>query len=153
VTLQARLAGRLNGRAGGAAYAALKLLGVEIPRSVQIGPGLELPHGSVGLVVHERTVIGANVKLFGGVTLGRADTYNEAASEGHHDDSLVNIVIEQGVIVGAGAKVLFSASGAGSIRIGEGSVIAANAVVTCDVPPGEVWGGIPARRLRSTRSE
>lgn len=148
MTVQSRLAMQLQRPWGRVSYVLLKLLGVEIPRTVRIGQGFELPHGAVGLVVHPRTVIGSNVKLFGGVTLGRADTYHDATGTGEAPPDLVNIVIEDDVIVGSGAKVLFSASKAGSIRIGKGSVIAANAVVLQDVPPGEVWGGIPARPLR-----
>lgn len=147
MTVQSILASHLRGRMGAASYIALKILGVELPRSVQIGRNLQLPHGSVGLVVHPKTSLGDNVKLFGGVTLGRADSYYDASEYGN-DESLVNVTVEDDVIVGSGAKVLFSASKGGRIRLGRGSVIAANAVVLEDVGPGEIWGGVPARRIR-----
>lgn len=53
----------------------LKWRGIEIPRSVRIQGNLRLPHGAVGLVVHQDTVLGHNVKLYQGVTLGRSDTF------------------------------------------------------------------------------
>lgn len=98
--------------------------------------------------MHPRTVIGRNVKLYGGVTIGRADTYHDVAEDrASADPGLVNVNIGDGVVVGAGSKVLFS-SRRGRIDIGDGAVIGANAVlVDQDVPAGERWGGIPARRL------
>lgn len=54
-------------------------------------------------------------------------------------------VIHDEVWVGAGAVVLRG------VTIGHGAVIAAGAVVTVDVPPMEIWGGVPARRLRERR--
>lgn len=50
------------------------------------------------------------------------------------------------VWIGTGATILQG------IKIGDGSVIAAGAVVTCDVPSYEVWGGVPAKKI-SNRSE
>jgi serine O-acetyltransferase len=80
------------------------------------------------------------------VTIGRADTLNSADPKLDRPD-LVNVVIEDDVIIGAGAKALFRSDRAGSIRLGKGCMIAANAVVLKDVPPGETWGGIPAKRI------
>ncbi|MEQ7737476.1 hypothetical protein ABQG64_14465, partial [Escherichia coli] len=74
-TPQMLLAARLHTRMGKLAFIGLKLLGVEIPRSVKIGGGLRLAHGAVGLVVHQHTVIGKNVVLYQGVTIGRGDQY------------------------------------------------------------------------------
>jgi acetyltransferase-like isoleucine patch superfamily enzyme len=56
------------------------------------------------------------------------------------------IVLERNVWIGAGVRVLKG------VRVGEGTVVAANAVVRGDVPPGVVVGGIPARILRSARA-
>ncbi|WP_281421535.1 DapH/DapD/GlmU-related protein [Thermus brevis] len=50
-------------------------------------------------------------------------------------------VIGDGVWIGAHAIILRG------VRIGDRAVIAAGAVVTKDVPPGEIWGGVPARRI------
>jgi len=55
------------------------------------------------------------------------------------------IIIEDGVWVCSGAIIL------PGVKIGEGSVIAAGAVVTKNVPPYELWGGVPANKIRSLK--
>ena len=82
---------------GGLAYYALKLLGVEIPRGVPIGEGFELAHGGVGVVIHSKAAIGERVKIYPGVTLGRADIYRPAS-----DSRFEGIVIENDVILAPG---------------------------------------------------
>ena len=70
---------------GQLAYWLLKLLGAEVPRSVEIGEDVLLVHGAFGLVVHPNTRIGDRVKIYPGVTLGRADIHlpiEESAFEG-----------------------------------------------------------------------
>jgi len=52
---------------GKIAYFLLKLLGVEIPLSVDIGPGFLLHHGGTGVVIHPKTVLGARVGIYPGV--------------------------------------------------------------------------------------
>lgn len=136
-----RLARNLQKPWGALAFKALTLLGVEIPRSVSVGQDLELPHGAFGLVIHQSTIIGHRVKLFQGVTIGRSDQYLRNVPKGG------KAIIEDDVILGAGAKVLFR--GGETLVVGAGSIIGANAVVTRTVPPGEIWAGIPARFVRS----
>ena len=60
---------------GKLAYYMLKMLGVEIPLKVPVGENFELAHGGVGVVIHSSTVIGNHVKIYPGVTLGRADIH------------------------------------------------------------------------------
>ncbi len=108
------MVGRLN----------LFLHGLDIPASVEIGPGLYLPH-PVGTVVMARR-IGARVSLITSITIGMRET---RAFPALGDD----------VFVGAGARIL------GDITIGDGASIGANAVVLTDVPPGATAVGIPAR--------
>jgi serine O-acetyltransferase len=128
---------------GAGASFVLRVFGINIPSTVKVGPGPQLPHGAVGVVVHERSEIGANVKLFQGVTLGRGDTYlpTEKTAEGG------NIVVGDDVVIGANATVLFKAGR--QLRIGRGAVIGANSVVLEDVPGNEIWAGNPARRVKS----
>ncbi len=121
------------------AYYALKLLGVEIPRSVQIGPGFDLVHGGVGVVIHPRSVIGANVKIYPGVTLGRADVHLPATQS-----KFAGIHIEDEVILAPGSKVLCKQ---GVLKVGRGTVLGANAVLLQSTGEGETWAGLPAKRV------
>ena len=128
---------RNNQLLGRLAYLLLKLLGAEIPRSVGIGPGFELAHGGFGVVVHSKTSIGARVKLYPGVTLGRADIYRPAS-----ESQFEGIVIEDDVILSPGCKVLCKE---GVLRVGRGSVIGANAVLLQSTGDYEIWAGNPAQ--------
>jgi serine O-acetyltransferase len=122
---------------GRLAYLALKVLGVEIPRAVKIGPGFLLHHGGMGVVIHPKSVIGARVGIYPGVTLGRADVYRPASAS-----AFEGIVIEDDVILGAGAKVLCDQ---GFLRVARGTVLGANAVLLESTGENEIWAGIPAR--------
>ena len=122
---------------GRAAYLLLKLLGVEIPRSVPIGRGFELAHGGVGVVIHSRSEIGNRVKIYPGVTLGRADIHRPMT-----ESQFQGIIIEDDVILAPGARVLCKH---GVLRVGRGSVIGANAVLLQSTGENEIWVGVPAR--------
>ena len=122
---------------GRLAYWMLKLLGVEIPVPVKIGEGFLLEHGGFGVVVHSRTSIGDRVKVYPGVTLGRADIYRSMGKS-----RFEGIVIEDDVILAPGAKVLGKQ---GVLRVGRGSVVGANAVLLESTGEMEIWAGVPAR--------
>ncbi len=124
---------------GRLAYYTLKLLGVEIPRSVQIGRDFELAHGGFGVVIHPHTVIGERVKIYPGVGLGRADIHRPAS-----ESRFEGILLEEDVILSTGAKVLCKQ---GILRVGRGTILGANAVLLNSTGEAEIWGGIPARRL------
>lgn len=129
---------------GRLAYYALKLLGAEIPRSVPVGAGFELAHGGVGVVIHSRAVIGSRVKIYPGVTLGRADIHlpmERSKFEG--------IVIEDDVILAPGAKVLCKE---GTLRVRRGTVVGANAVLLQSTGENEIWAGVPARCIGQRES-
>ena len=130
---------RQNRFLGRLAYYILKLLGAEIPLPVQIGPGFLLHHGGVGVVIHPKTVIGAHVGIYPGVTLGRADIHRPASKS-----AFEGIVVEDGVILGAGSKVLCER---GILRIARGTLLGANAVLLESTGENEVWAGIPAHRV------
>jgi serine O-acetyltransferase len=121
---------------GRLAYYALKALGVEIPRSVSVGVGFELVHGGVGVVIHSKAIIGKCVKIYPGVTIGRADIYRPA-----DQSRFEGVVIEDEVILAPGCKVLCKE---GTLRVGRGSVIGANAVLLQSTGEGEIWAGLPA---------
>lgn len=127
---QSRMFGRL-------AYLSLKLLGIEIPRTVVIGPGLIVEHGGFGTVIHSSTVLGSRVKLYPGVTIGRADIYQSM-----EDSRFQQVVIEDDVILSPGCKVLGKE---GQLRVGRGTVVGANAVLLNSTGENEIWAGVPAR--------
>ena len=130
---------RKNQIFGKLAYFGLKLLGAEVPVSVAIGPGFLLHHGGAGVVIHPKTVIGARVGIYPGVTLGRADVFRPASQS-----KFEGIIIEDDVILGAGAKILCEN---GILRVGRGTVIGANAVLLGSTGENEIWAGIPAKKV------
>ena len=122
---------------GRLAYLALKLLGIEIPRSVCIGKDFELAHGGFGVVIHSRSKIGDRVKIYPGVTIGRADIHRSMK-----ESKFEGIVIEDDVILSPGSKILCKE---GTLIIRKGTVVGANAVLLNSTLPDEIWAGIPAR--------
>jgi serine O-acetyltransferase len=106
------------------------LTGIEIHPGAQIGRRFFIDHG-MGVVIGETAVIGDDVTLYQGVTLG-----GTSLKGGKRHPTLMNKVI-----VGAGAQVL------GPITVGEGARVGANAVVLKDVPTGATMVGIPAREV------
>ena len=104
------------------------LTGVDIHPGATLGPGLFIDHAT-GVVIGETAVVGADVMLYHGVTLGATST---AKGKRHP-------TVGDRVVIGAGAKVL------GPITIGDDASIGANAVVVKPVPPGTVVVGVPGR--------
>jgi len=102
--------------------------GVDIHPAARIGKGIMMDHAH-SVVIGETAVVGDNVSMLHSVTLG--GTGKE--EEDRHPK------IGEGVLIGAGAKVL------GNIRVGHCSRIAAGSVVLNDVPPGSTVAGVPAR--------
>ncbi len=138
---------RANPILGGIVYYALKLLGIEIPNSVIIGENFELAHGGFGVVIHPKSVIGDRVKIYPGVTLGRADVHLPIELS-----NFESIVIEDDVILASGAKVLCKK---GVLRVRRGTVIGANSVLLTSTGENEMWAGIPAKKIgeRETSKE
>ena len=106
------------------------LTGIEIHPGATIGRRFFIDHG-MGVVIGETAEIGDDVTLYHGVTLG-----GTSWKEGKRHPTLGN-----GVVVGAGAKIL------GPIYVGDGAKIGSNAVVVREVPAGATAAGIPARIL------
>ena len=107
------------------------LTGVEIHPGATIGRRFFIDHG-MGVVIGETAVVGADVMLYHGVTLGGKAARGVGRGAKRHP------TLEDGVTVGAGAKVL------GDVTIGAWSAVGANAVVTKDAPPHSLVVGIPA---------
>ena len=104
------------------------ITGIEIHPGATIGRGLVIDHGT-GVVIGETAEIGDNCTIYQGVTLG-----GTGKDVGKRHPTLGN-----GVMIGAGAKVL------GPLTIGDNAKIAAGAVALHDIPAGSTAVGIPAR--------
>jgi len=109
-------------------HIARMLTGIEIHPGARIGRRLVIDHGD-GVVIGETAELGDDILIYHQVTLGGTSL---VAGKRHP-------TVGNGVILGAGAKVL------GPILIGEGARVGANAVVVSDVPAGATVVGIPAR--------
>lgn len=116
------------------AWFARLLTTIDIHPAAVIGRRCFIDHGA-GVVIGETAVLGDDVTLYHGVTLGGVSW-----SPGPRHPRLGN-----GVLVGAGAKIL------GPITIGNGARIGANSVVVENVPPEATVVGIPGRIVRATR--
>ncbi len=110
--------------------------GVEIHPGAQIGRRVVIDHG-MGIVIGETAVVGDDVLIYHGVTLG--------GTSGHRVKR--HPTVGSRVLIGAGAKLL------GNITIGDDSRIGANAVVTRDAPANSVLTGVPARVRQRTPAE
>lgn len=117
----------------------LALYGVEVPATVEVGPGLRVLHRGFGTVIHPSTRIGSNVTIYHGVTVGRADAWLPG-----DQSKMAGVVIEDGATLCPGAKILCKE---GFLTVARDSIVAANAVLTQDTGPGEIWAGVPARRV------
>ncbi len=105
-----------------------EIFGVDIHPAAKIGKGLMIDHAH-SIVVGETAVVGDNVSMLHSVTLGGTGKEEEKRHP----------TIGNGVLIGAGAKVL------GNITVGYCSRIAAGSVVLHDVPPMKTVAGVPAK--------
>jgi serine O-acetyltransferase len=103
---------------------------IEIHPGAQIGKRLVIDHG-VGVVIGETAIVGDDVLIYHGVTLGGKTL----------DPVKRHPTVGNNVIIGAGAKLI------GNITIGDNCAIGSNAVVTKDMPNGTVAVGVNARLL------
>jgi serine O-acetyltransferase len=105
-----------------------EVLSVDIHPAARIGKGIMIDHAH-SIVIGETAVVGDNVSMLHSVTLGGTGK----------EDGDRHPKIGDGVLIGAGAKVL------GNIRVGHCTRIAAGSVVLSDVPPCKTVAGVPAR--------
>ncbi|MFV2002505.1 MAG: serine O-acetyltransferase, partial [Paracoccaceae bacterium] len=102
--------------------------GIDIHPAAQIGKGIMIDHAH-SIVIGETAVVGDNVSMLHSVTLGGT---GKEGGDRHPK-------IEDGVLIGAGAKIL------GNIRVGHCCRIAAGSVVLRDVPANKTVAGVPAK--------
>ncbi|HEX5394376.1 MAG TPA: serine O-acetyltransferase [Rhodocyclaceae bacterium] len=112
------------------------LTGIEIHPGATIGRRFFIDHG-MGVVIGETAEIGDDCTLYHGVTLG-GTSWNKGKR---------HPTLENGVVIGAGAKVL------GPLTVGKDAKVGSNAVVVRDVPSGATAVGIPARIIDNVRDE
>ncbi|SDS04821.1 serine O-acetyltransferase [Pseudomonas fuscovaginae UPB0736] len=112
------------------------LTGIEIHPGAKVGRRFFIDHG-MGIVIGETAEIGNDVTIYQGVTLG-GTSWNKGKR---------HPTLEDGVVVGAGAKVL------GPFIVGAGAKVGSNAVVTKAVPPGATVVGIPGRIIMKADDE
>ncbi len=105
-----------------------ELFAVDIHPAAEIGSGVMIDHATA-IVIGETAVVGNNVSILHNVTLG-----GTGKTEGDRHPK-----ISDGVMIGAGAKVL------GNITVGEGAKIAAGSLVLTEVPPRCTFAGVPAK--------
>jgi serine O-acetyltransferase len=109
---------------------------VDIHPAAVVGAGVFIDHAT-GVVIGETAVVGDNVSILQGVTLG--GTGKETGNR--------HPKIGRGVLLSAGAKVL------GNIRIGDGAKVGAGSVVLDEVPPHKTVVGVPARVVGTPRAD
>lgn len=96
----------------------------------KFGKGVQLGYGGLGIVIHGKSVIGDNVVIGTGVTIGGTSKKIDVP------------VIGENSMISTGAKII------GPIQIGKNCVIGANAVVLTDIPDNCVAVGIPAKIIK-----
>lgn len=102
----------------------------DVPSSVTIGRETVFGHSGIGVVIHQKAVIGKGCIIGQGITIGGRSRHPDVP------------VIGDKVYIGAGARIL------GPIKIGNNVVIAPNAVVIENVADNCIVGGIPAKILK-----
>ena len=113
-----------------------EVFGIDIHPAAKVGKGILIDHAT-SIVIGETAVVGDNVSMLHEVTLG--GTGKEA---GDRHPKIAN-----GVLIGAGAKIL------GNVHVGEGAKIGAGSVVLDHVDPHCTVAGVPARRVGSCSSD
>ena len=119
------------------------LTGIEIHPAAEIGEGFFADHG-IGIVIGQTAILGKNVTLYHGVTLGGVMPAIDAVSQRcvkRHPTLLDN------VIVGAGAQIL------GPVTVGRCARVGGNSVVTKDVADGVTVVGVPAKVVSRAKSD
>lgn len=118
-----------------------------VPYTAEIGKGTLLGYKGIGVIIHSNSKIGENCIIGSNVTLGGGNGPSKNKIAMFNEIRRNVPVVGDRVYLATGAKII------GDVVIGNDAIIGANAVVRCDIPPGTVWGGVPAKFLRTLRPE
>ena len=116
------------------------LTGIEIHPNAKIGKNLFIDHG-MGVVIGETSEIGDDVTIYHAVTLGGISPSVDSERQRHEKR---HPTIGDNVVIGSGAQII------GPVKVGNGSRIAANAVVVNDVPNDATMVGVPAKIIKTS---
>jgi len=111
-------------------YVQFLIFNSSIPYKTIIGKGSRFAYGGIGVVIHERAVIGENCVIGQNVTIGGKSKKNKVP------------VVGNNVYIGAGSRLL------GPINIGDNVIIGANSVVIDNVPSNVIVAGVPAKVIK-----
>ena len=114
--------------------------GIEIHPGAKIGKNFFIDHG-MGVVIGETSVIGDNVTMYHGVTLGGTRSYDASQNARRHP------IISDDVVIGAGSLIL------GPITIGKNAKIGANATVLKDVSANSTVVGVAAHKVNNLKNK
>jgi sugar O-acyltransferase (sialic acid O-acetyltransferase NeuD family) len=120
-------------------YATLVHPAAVVPDSASVGPGCVI---HAGTVLTADVTLDAHVAIMPAVVLTHDDVVGDGVTFGAGARIAGAVTIERGAYIGSGALVRES------LVVGAGAVVGMGAVVTRSVPGGEVWAGMPARRMR-----
>ncbi len=115
-------------------------MSAQIPRATVIGPGLRLPHGGRGVMIHPETTIGSNCTIFEWVGIGAIEVLDDENREQYAASGVPSI--GDNVYIGCGALIF------GDIHVGDRSRVGVGAVVIRDVPPDSTVLPVPGKILR-----
>lgn len=111
-------------------YVMRVIFSCDIPYQTKIGKNVKFDHNGLGVVIHERAVIGDNCTILQNVTIGGKSNIKELP------------IIGNNVLVGAGAIII------GDVKIGDNSIIGAGSIVVKDITENSVAVGNPAKIIK-----
>ena len=123
----------------------LLVFNIEIPKQVILGKNIQFLHRGFGCVINPFTRIGSNVTICHNVTIGTATPWNNSKMLSHakvdSSGGKYCIDIKDDAYLCTGCVILCKSF----LVVGKGTIVAANAVLTCSTGENEIWAGIPAK--------